>query len=258
VNPPVEPTRRRRYRPYRSSRARVRVGPGQSSTGYTHDVPNHEELAYYRNVEDLFATLRGVPHTLSSKDFQLLRSWWREQIPLSAVTAGITEVFARRRERGDDGPIVSLSYCRHAVARHAKRVAEMRVGDDHGKDVSQQGPSTVERLASLVNDVKSAAEANERSFPEIAEILHRMADQLRHCDEMPLALLEDHLFSLETVLLDSCWDHLPDARQREIDERARSLADASGAEGDALSRTRRAMRDRELRTKLHLPRLELT
>ena len=79
-----------------------------------------EELRYYRSVEDFFAWVRGVPHTLSPRDFQLLRSWWRDQVPLAAVLAGITEVISRRREDGDGDPVVSLSYCRHAVRRHAR------------------------------------------------------------------------------------------------------------------------------------------
>ena len=39
---------------------------------------SEDELRYYRTVEDLFATLRGVPHVLSPRDFQLLRTWWRD------------------------------------------------------------------------------------------------------------------------------------------------------------------------------------
>ncbi|MEJ2582841.1 MAG: hypothetical protein P8127_14590 [Acidobacteriota bacterium] len=86
------------------------------------------EIAYYREIEDYFATLRGVPHVLSPKDFQLLREWWRDEIPLPAVRAALAEVFARRRDRGEPDPVVSLSYCRHAVKAHARRAAEMHVG----------------------------------------------------------------------------------------------------------------------------------
>ena len=68
-----------------------------------------EELAYYREIEDFFAAMRGVPHIVSPKDFQLLRGWWRDRIPLAAVAAGISEVFARRRDRNDRDPVVSLT-----------------------------------------------------------------------------------------------------------------------------------------------------
>ena len=47
---------------------------------------NGAEIEYYRAIEDRFAALRGVPHTLSPKDFQLMRRWWSDQVPLAAVT----------------------------------------------------------------------------------------------------------------------------------------------------------------------------
>ena len=60
---------------------------------------DERELEYYRAVEDLFATLRGVPHIISPKDFQLLREWWRDEVPLSAVRAGIRWVALRDLHR---------------------------------------------------------------------------------------------------------------------------------------------------------------
>ena len=67
---------------------------GLRRSGYTAPMNDEDpELAYYRSVEDLFATLRGTPHTLSPRDFQLLRGWWRDEVPLAAVVTGLTEVF---------------------------------------------------------------------------------------------------------------------------------------------------------------------
>src|SRR5512135_3596651 len=90
-------------------------------------APEREELAYYRAVEDQFAALRGTTFIFSPKDFALLRSWWTAGVPLAAVLAGIGEVWERRRERDGD-PVSSLSYCRHAVARHARRLAAAHEG----------------------------------------------------------------------------------------------------------------------------------
>ncbi len=220
-------------------------------------MPDELELAYYRQVEDLFSTLRGVPHTLSPKDFQLLRTWWRDSVPLTAVTAGITEVFARRHSDEQGDPVVSLSYCRHAVNRHAKRLAEMMVGTSPGESTAD-GPLRADSLALLISHLKSSAGEVRETLPRTADVIEGIAHQILGCDEMPLALLEDHLFSLETVLLDGCWRSLPDSHRQEISTRADATATASGAEGDIADRTRRAMRDRELRRLLDLPRLELT
>jgi len=60
--------------------------PARYTAGMASD--DELELEYYRAVEDLFATLRGVPHVISPKDFQLLREWWRDEVPLVAVDEG--------------------------------------------------------------------------------------------------------------------------------------------------------------------------
>ena len=193
---------------------------------------------------------------LSPKDFQLMRSWWREQVPMVAVISGITEVVARRRERGDDDPVVSLSYCRHAVRRQAKRLAEMHVGDEPG--LSEAGePGVVDRLRALASELESAADAVSAELPGPAAVIRQIAGQLGRYEQMPLPALEDSLFSLETVLLDGVWRSLSAQEQRPIEEAVEQATAASGAEGAAVERTRRAVRDRELRRRFGMPRLEI-
>jgi hypothetical protein len=224
---------------------------------YTSEVPDDTpELDFYRSVEDLFATLRGVPHVLSPKDFQLMRSWWNEGVPMAAVAGGITEVFARRRERGDDDPVVSLSYCRHAVKKHAKRLAEMHVGES--PEAPQTEPVAVEhRLRALASELESASDDAADDFPAAAAAVRQIAGQLGRFEQMPLATLEDSLFSLEAVMLDSVWRSLTGEQRRDFEEVMDQAVAASGADGDAAERTRRAIRDRELRRRLRLPRLEI-
>jgi hypothetical protein len=215
-----------------------------------------EELSYYRAVEDFFATVRGVPHVLSPKDFQLLRSWWSDQVPLAAVTTGITEVVARRRERGDDDPVVSLSYCRHAVQRHARRLAEMHAGNGEGGSAAPE-PPVAEQVAILAESLRRAAASYDQDLPQAASVIGRVASQLDRVPEMPAGALEAHLHSLETVLLASCWRALPEVERARIEELAEQAAVESGSSPDTMERTRRAIRDREVRSLLELPRLEL-
>ncbi len=212
------------------------------------------ELEYYRAVEDLFAELRGTPHVLSPRDFQLLRGWWRDGVPLAAVTAGVTEVFARRREAGEDDPVVSLSYCRHAVRRAAKRLAESRVG---ATDETAGGPDDYrESLEILDRHLERAAGAQAAERPEVADCIRSIRASLAVLvkTEDPAAL-ESGLFSLETALLEGCWNALDHVEQLEIDARARRAA--GDATGPAAERAVRAHRDREVRLLLGLPRLEL-
>jgi hypothetical protein len=213
------------------------------------------ELAYYRAVEDLFATLRGVPHIISPKDFQLLREWWREEVPLAAVRAGITEVFARRRERGEHDPVVSLSYCRHAVRKHAQRLAEMLVGASH--DDSSPPPDPKPQIEALATDLNAAAARSRSEIPRIADIIESIAAAVETASELPVSALEEHLFALESALLANCLEALDEPSRQSLEKRARHEAESTAATPEARERTFRALRDRLLRSDLGLPRLEL-
>ncbi len=215
-----------------------------------------EEIAFYRAVEDFFAAARGVPHVLSPKDFQLLRSWWQDRVPLAAVVSGITEVLARRRERGEDEPVVSLSYCRHAVRRHSRRLAEMHLGEPPPD--SPPGPShPAEAVRELAGRLRRAPDGWRQRQPEVAAVVEQIAQQIESAPAMPPALLEEHLYAIETVLLDRCWRALAGPDRDAIEGLSRQAADRTDAGDDARERTRRAVRDREVRLLLGLPRLEL-
>jgi len=227
--------------------------------GYTAAMvaDDDREFAYYRAVEDLFSTLRGVPHILSPKDFQLLREWWRDDVPLFAVRAGITEVFARRRERGEAAPIVSLGYCRHAVRAHAARAAEMHVGAPDDGDMSPLFDARP-GLEALANDLSGIATRLRPERPRIAEVIDRFSGTVAVAAELPASVLEEHLFALESALLANCLEALDDARRGSIEARARKEAESTTATPEAFDRAFRALRDRLLRDELELPRLELS
>jgi hypothetical protein len=216
------------------------------------------ELRYYRSVEDLFASLRGAPHILSPRDFQLLRSWWSDDVPLAAVSAGLTEVFARNRERDGADPVVSLSYCRHAVKRHAKRLAAMHLGESgSGAEVEPEGEDQ-EDWRRLVEELTAAAESQRNQRPAVAKVLAGIADQIQIAGrDLPLDLLDEHVYSLESTMLEECRLALPSVEQREIDARVDAAVEATSATDEARRRSARALRDREIRLLLGLPRLEL-
>lgn len=233
------------------------VFPTPPAVRYTQPMTDDDspELAYYRAVEDLFATLRGVPHIVSPKDFQLLREWWRDEVPLAAVRAGITEVFARRRERGEHDPVVSLSYCRHAVRKHGQRLAEMRVGASD--DDSAPLPDAKPQLETLVANLNAVAARSRSENPRIADIIESIAKAAETASEFPTSTLEEHLFALESALLANCLEALDEPSRQSLEERARHEAESTAATPEARDRTFRALRDRLLRSDLELPRLEL-
>ena len=214
------------------------------------------ELAFYRAVEDLFATLRGVPHLMSPKDFQLLRSWWGDQVPLAAVTAGVTEVFARRREQGDEDPVTSLGYCRHAVRRHAKRMAEMGAGRTAAEGDPAAGDGMVRaELEALGCRLEAAARAQSDARPRVEDAIASVRKQLDAAAELAPSDAGEFLFSLESSLLQMCFEALDECERTSLEERARKLS-GEGSE-ETIRRRVLALRDRELRALLELPRLEL-
>ncbi len=217
---------------------------------------DENEIAYYRAIEDFFAASRGVPHILSSKDVQLMVGWWREDIPLEAITSAIAEVFTRRRLANEADPTVSLSYCRHAVQAQARRYAELRVGEEND-ELNQVDSSGLEAVAQLSAELERISEQHRSKFPAAAEVIASIATQLQSPNAMPRAMRDDFLFNLESALLEGCWRCLPEETQLEIQQTVQEKAAQSGAIGEALERFIRAMNDRELRLLLDLPRLQL-
>ncbi|MCG6963689.1 MAG: hypothetical protein LJE95_10520 [Acidobacteria bacterium] len=217
---------------------------------------SERELAYYRAVEDLFAELRGVPHTLSPKDFQLLRTWWRDKVPLAAVVSGVTEVFARRREHGEADPVVSLTYCRHAVSRQADHIAEMRVGASAGPEegaalLVRDGVTRLEELLARAEAVQ------RRDRPSVAHVLALARRQLSAAADLPPGEVDAYLFALEISLLEGCFHALGREEARELERLCHEAAMSAGDDKETGERVRRTHRDRELRRRLGLPRLEL-
>lgn len=212
---------------------------------------NPAEAAYYQAVEDAFARLRGTPFWFSPKDWALLERWWREGVALGAVLAGVAEVFARRRERGDD-PVSSLAFCRHAVARHWRRLSSAGVGGEEPIHVDVPGG-----LARCAAELDAAARQWE-SCPALAEGIAALAAMVRTLPaSAPPAALDQALANLEAEAVERLAALLPaacrEAAQRRVQE---VLAEVSG-DPQVVERTRRALQLREWRRELGLPRLEL-
>lgn len=181
-----------------------------------------------------------------------MREWWREGVPLAAVLAGLGEVFARRAEQ-QGGPVSSLSYCRHAVARHARRLAANRVGSPE----AELGSDTRQRLDELGDAVGTAAE-RWSDFPGLVSALTDLATAIR---TLPVAAapadLDRTLASLEEAAVAGMAELLPSEARRTMEEGLRDQLAGLVLEGEVGRRTVRALRLRGLRELIGLPRLEL-
>jgi hypothetical protein len=214
--------------------------------------PDPDELAYYRAVEDQFAALRGTPFLFSPRDFALLRRWYGEGVPLAAVLAGIGEAWEKRRARDAD-PISSLSYCRHAVTRHARRLHAARVGSsDREVEVDVAGA-----LRSLAEALAAAA-ARWRGAPRVAGVL---ADLERAVTSLPAdgepGAVDGILAELEFAALEAAELALPPARREELAAQVEGEVAGLALAPDVRERTRRALLAKALRRLLELPRMEI-
>jgi hypothetical protein len=215
-------------------------------------APDEDELAYYRAVEDHFAALRGTPFLFSPKDFALLRSWWKEGVPLAGVLAGIGEIWERRREREAD-PVSSLSYCRHAVARQAKRLASARVGAASG----EKPLDVAEAIRALARSVAETA-ASWGGEPQVAAVLRDLERAVSTLPEdgRPSAL-DETLADLEFTSLDALLGALPQDRRDAIASEVEQELAGLELTDDVRKRTRHALLVKALRRLIGLPRLEL-
>lgn len=214
---------------------------------------SEEEGAYYRVAEDHFAALRGTPFLFTPKDVALLRKWWRERVPLAAVVAGIGEAFERRRERDED-PISSLSYCRHAVARHAKRLAAARAG-------AAAAPEPLD-VGGALGRLGGAIEKVARAWADAAPVAAIVADLQRAVASLPVAgdagALEETLAALEFTTLEALLEAIPRERRAALEADVEAEITGQPMTDEARARTRRALRLRAVRALIGLPRLELS
>lgn len=221
------------------------MGKEPSGTGLS-----PEESAYYRAVEDHFARLRGTVFVISPKDFALLRRWWREGVPLAAVLAGVAEVFERRRGRSAD-PVSSLAYCRHAVSRHAGRLA----------GAAGETPAAPVDVASLLEGLALAVRRAAESWREEPPIAAVLNDLLRAVESLPAnadpAALDETLSRLELAALEDVALRLPGTVRAGLEKRVADDVGGLAVEETVRKRTERALRLRLVRELLGLPRVEL-
>jgi hypothetical protein len=211
-----------------------------------------DELAYYRAVEDHFARLRGTAFLFTPKDFGLLRRWWGEAVPLAAVIAGIGEVAARRSERGED-PVSSLAYCRHAVARHAKRLAAAAVGGDAGAGAADV-PAL---LAAYVEAVRAAAGRWSDEAPVAAALTDLAAAVETLPTDAPAAALEVTAASLEATALEAAAAAFSTELKRQAEAETAAVLQGPAGAAEIAGNARRAIAIKVLRALLGVPRLEL-
>ncbi|TFG37627.1 MAG: hypothetical protein E4H44_05000 [Candidatus Aminicenantes bacterium] len=110
----------------------------------------------------------------------------------------------------------------------------------------------------LVAELTAAVDAQHDQRPAVAAVLVRIAEQIEMASrDLTVDLLDEHIYALESAMLHECWLALSNEEQQTIDDRVEAAVTASTATEEARRRSERALRDREIRLLLNLPRLEI-
>ena len=217
------------------------------------DLESEEQSAaahrYFRAIEDCFISLRGSPLLLSPADHLLAREWFEQGIPLEVVTRALDGLFTRRRERGTTGKVSSLRYCRPAVEKEWKRVAQLQAADVRAHPSAAQEPEieVAARLALLCAQLPD-------ELPKVEQWRRRITALSGEPEavEQRLAQLDRELLSQVTEALSAT-----EASQlaASVERSLRSIAGRLSA--DQLSAASARLRTQLLRRRLGLPLLTL-
>jgi hypothetical protein len=194
-----------------------------------------------------------------------MASWRDAGIPLRVVLQALDNVFASRSASHPSRPVLSLSYCQHAVKEAFDSWREAQVGAPAGaaEPAAEPGPNEtagcLEGWARALLVAAGESHLAGASLQRTAERLRQMAAAVQAVDPPSLAQMEEELESLEDLLLDELLAELAPASRQELEEEAaRELAPL---EGRLTERAYRATFQVHLRARLRarhsLPRLTL-
>ena len=173
---------------------------------------------YFTEIEDAFVRRRGKHLFLSPMDWALMESWKQQEIPLHLVLRAIERAFDSFEARPRKRSVKSLLYCQEEVEAQFAEWLESRVGSNEVAQAQQSDESTSHFSAAAIGKhlsenkdaLRSLANSNSSSDPELSETLTRAVDRLTELEDdlavggaLNARRLEDSLTSVERMLSDA-------------------------------------------------------
>jgi hypothetical protein len=208
-----------------------------------------DDRSYFTAVEEVFVRLRGTPLLLSPADWHVARRWHREGVPLDLVESALSEVFARRKERGVKGRVSSLRYCAPVVEAAWAHLRELTA------------PAERESAPAAGLDIPGRLQALAAALPETLAERDAWGERIAALGILSggSQAVEERLAALDGELLDAVRSGLKGATKRAVQEAVeRTLAALAGRiPDDELQRSRDRLELQVVRNRLGLPMLSL-
>jgi hypothetical protein len=188
---------------------------------------------YFLEIESHFIARRGTPFLLNPKDWELMRSWRAEGIPLPVILEAIDAVFDRfdAKER----KVNALSFCKDEVKKLWADRRELQIGAEGVVPEDAPGP----RLEALADVLASSPRPTVAAF---ADRVRTLKGSVPH--------IEEQLMELETSLIDALLPEAPELRTE-----AEALV--AGSDEKTRARSIEAHVRRLVRDRFEIPRLSL-
>jgi hypothetical protein len=188
---------------------------------------------YFLEIESHFVQRRGTPFPiLGPKDWELMKKWSEDGVPLPVVLEAIDSVFDKREAKGKK--VNSLTYCKHAVKEMWDERKELQVGAE-GLSPEESPQARLDALATVLESTPAADYA-----PRVREL----------AKEQTLPRIEDALMELETLLIEELLLRAPHLREE-------ATALAAGADEKSRARSMDAHLRRLVREEFAIPRLTI-
>ncbi len=126
---------------------------------------------YYEEVESYFVARRGSPLFIAPSEWDLVRRWEQQGIPLAVVKEGIDRVFGRPKTLLKPR---RLGYCRQTVEAAFRRLRESSLGRRTG-GTAQDDSSASAHLTEVTSRLKDLAAAWSETESELSLLFERTA-----------------------------------------------------------------------------------